>query len=294
MPSLAAWQQARSSSKLHGIEPVQGIQKKSILRLFWLRALVMALLSWAVGARAQSAGFEGAEWIWSAPPAGRAALDQPAGVAWFRASLAVSEKAQIRSAELIITADNLYTVYLNGQFVGESEADPNAWNRAKRFDVARLVSAGHNVIAIEAVNTAPGPAGLLARLVVELADGQKAELATSPSWKCATQEQPNWQQPGLNDQAWAAAISLGAFGVAPWGKFAVARGSGTGRQPRPGERTRAARRLCLARGGDLCGRRLQSLSPGRRGPATVTTASRSRSSTRAIPGPFPSTTCPRR
>ncbi len=183
--------------------------------------MAFAGLALLAGARAQTVDFEGAQWIWSPPPAGHPALDQPAGATWFRASVPVSEKAQIQSAELIIAADNLYTVFLNGQFVGESETDPNAWNRAKRFDVARLLSAGHNVIAVEAVNTAPGPAGLLAKLVVQLADGQKAELKTDPSWKCATQEEPNWQQPDLNDQAWTSSVTLGVFGVTPWGKLAV-------------------------------------------------------------------------
>ncbi len=148
-------------------------------------------------------------------------MDQPAGAAWFRAGMAVSEKARIRSAELFITADNLYTVYLNGRFAGESAADPNAWRRAKRLDVAPLLAAGHNVIAIEAVNTAPGPSGVIARLAVELIDGQKFELVTTPAWKCATKEPPNWQQPELNDQTWSTAIHLAAYGAAPWGKLEV-------------------------------------------------------------------------
>jgi len=200
---------------------MQSIKQMSFPKEFCLRVLVLAFLALTLGTHAQPVDFGSGEWIWSAPPAGKVALDQPAGTVWFRASVAVTEKAQIRSAELIIAADNLYSVYLNGRFVGERQTDPGAWNHAKRFEVARLLSAGHNVIAVEAVNTAPGPAGLLARLVVELADGQKAELTTSPSWKCSTEEPPNWQEPGLNDQAWAAAISLGAFGVAPWGKFAI-------------------------------------------------------------------------
>ena len=189
------------------------------LRSVFLTSMLMSL---AVGARAQGevVDFGAAEWIWSPPPAGSTALNQPAGSAWFRSSVTVSEKAQIRSAQLLITADNLYTVFLNGQYVVESEADPNAWNRPKRLDVAPLLAAGHNVIAIEAVNTAPGPAGLLVRLVVELMDGGTAELLTNPTWKCATEEPPNWQQPALNDQAWAASISLGAIGAGPWGKFA--------------------------------------------------------------------------
>ena len=184
-------------------------------------AILWLWFALGAGGRAQAVDFGGAEWIWSAPAAGRAALDAPAGAVWFRASMDVSEKARVRSAELLIAADNLYTVYLNGRYVGESEADPNAWQHAKRFDVASLLAAGHNGIAIEAVNTAPGPAGLLVRLTVELTDGQKTELITNPSWKYATAEPANWQQPELNDQAWPAAVSLGGFGVAPWGKFAV-------------------------------------------------------------------------
>ena len=176
-------------------------------------------LAGAVGA--QVVDFGAAEWIWAAPAAGRAALDAPVGAVWFRSSMDVSEKARIRSAELLIAADNLYTVYLNGRYVGESEADPNAWQHAKRFDVAAMLAAGHNGIAIEAVNTAQGPAGLLVRLTVELTDGQKTEWITNPSWKYAIEEPVNWQQPGLNDQAWPTAVSLGGFGVAPWGKFAT-------------------------------------------------------------------------
>lgn len=216
-PSIRCKVSAPASSS-HYVKP---INRQFFPRVFCRRVFVFTFLALGLGARAQPVDFGNGEWIWSAPPAGRLALDQPEGTTWFRASIAVSEKAQIRSAELIITADNLYTAFLNGQFVGESVVDPNAWNRAKRFDVARLISAGHNVIAIEAVNTAPGPAGLLARIIVEFVDGQKAELATSPSWKCATQEQANWQQPELNDQAWATAVSVGAFGVAPWGKFSI-------------------------------------------------------------------------
>jgi HEAT repeat protein len=185
-----------------------------------LVASVLALAA-VSGAIARSEDFGGAQWIWAAPPDARSALDQPAESVWFRASMAVSEKAQIRSATLLIMADNLYTAYLNGQYVGTSDADPNAWKHAKRFDVAPLLAAGHNVLAIEAVNTAPGPAGLIVRLVVELMDGQTAELTTLPSWKCMSEEPPNWQQPGLNDQAWAAAISLGGFGAAPWGVIPV-------------------------------------------------------------------------
>ena len=162
-------------------------------------------------------GFEGAKWIWSSPD-----KSQPKGVVYFRAGVAVTEKAQIKSAELNITADNLYEVHLNGKFVGESSPNPNDWAKPKKFDVANLLNAGDNTIAIEAANTAPGPAGLLMKLVVKLADGQEAVLVTDATWKFSLDEEKNWQQPDFNDQAWKAAAIVANYGEGAWRKLAGA------------------------------------------------------------------------
>jgi HEAT repeat protein len=160
--------------------------------------------------------FDGAQWIWSSPT-----LNAPAGTIYFRAGVAVTEKAKIQSAELLVTADNLYEVYLNGKYVGESSGNPDAWNQPKRFNVANLLNAGDNTIAIEAVNTATGPAGLLLKMVVRLVDGQEVVLVTDNRWKCSLMEKKNWQQLDFNDQAWPAAAIVAKFGEAPWGKLAI-------------------------------------------------------------------------
>ncbi|MBI4585131.1 MAG: HEAT repeat domain-containing protein [Planctomycetes bacterium] len=167
----------------------------------------------------QLPGFDGAQWIWLAPEPGRAALDMPAGLAYFRAALSVPEKAPVQSAEVLITADNLFTLYLNGRFAGESGPDPNAWNRPRRFDVSGWLMPGQNIVAVEAVNTLPGPAGLLARVSARLADGQTVALASGAVWKFSGREEPNWEQPEFNDQGWSAALALGEFGAGPWGSF---------------------------------------------------------------------------
>jgi len=161
-------------------------------------------------------GFDGAKWIWSSPD-----LQQPRGTVYFRAGVAVTEKAKIQSADLIVTADNLYEVYLNGKFVGQSSHNPNEWNKAKRFDIANLLNAGDNTVAIEAANTAPGPAGLLMKLVARLADGQEAVLVTDSTWKCSLNEEKNWQQPDFNDQAWTPAREVAKFGGGPWRHLTV-------------------------------------------------------------------------
>ncbi|MBM3860228.1 MAG: hypothetical protein FJ395_11330 [Verrucomicrobia bacterium] len=164
--------------------------------------------------------FDGAKWIWSSSD-----KSQPKGTVCFRAGVAVTEQAQIKSADLHVTADNLYEVYLNGKFVGESSRNPNEWNKPKKFDVANLLNAGDNTIAIEAANTAPGPAGLLMKLVVKLADGQEVALVTDSTWKFSLDEEKNWQQPDFNDQAWKTAGIVANFGDAPWRKLAAAAGT---------------------------------------------------------------------
>lgn len=184
-----------------------------------MRRLFMTLVALAAGCGPARA-FDGAKWIWSSPD-----KSQPEGTVFFRAAMAVTEQSQIQSADLVVTADNLYEVYLNGKFVGESTGNPNDWNRPKRFDVAALLNAGDNTIAVGAANTAPGPAGLLMRLVVKLADGQEVALVTDSAWKFSPREQSNWQQPDFNDQAWKNAGVVANFGDPPWRKLAAAAGA---------------------------------------------------------------------
>ena len=173
----------------------------------------------AIAAPAAPLNFEGAQWIWVGAENPPALNELPKGGGFFRAAFEVTEKARVSSAELIITADNLWDLYLNGKPVGESDPNPNNWNQPKRFDVAGLLTAGINVLAIVAVNTAPGPAGLLVKLEARLEDGQQVAVATDGRWKTSEREEPNWQQPDFNDQGWRAARVLGDFGMKPWNKF---------------------------------------------------------------------------
>jgi len=163
----------------------------------------------------------GAKWVWRVSDPGARIDALPAGVCYFRAGVAVTERARIVAADLLVTADNLYEVTLNGKPVAGNLTEPNAWNRPKRFDVAALLTAGDNVIAVEAANTLPGPAGLLLKLRVVLGDGQIVERATDATWRCHASEEPNWTQLDFNDQAWEAASELAPFGGGPWGRLAV-------------------------------------------------------------------------
>ena len=191
-------------------------------RYSWqISGLVMVLACVAWSADVRPLDWSGSKWIWCLQKPGTPLSSLPEGVCYFRTGVAVTEKARIVSADLMVTADNLYEVTLNGKLIGGNLSDPNAWNSPKRFDVAALLTAGDNVIAVEAANTVPGPAGLLLKLRVVLSDGQTVERVTDGSWRCLATEEPNWTQLDFNDQEWPAAAEMEPFGKGPWGNLPV-------------------------------------------------------------------------
>ncbi|NUQ66586.1 MAG: PD40 domain-containing protein, partial [Pirellulales bacterium] len=165
--------------------------------------------------------FDGAQWIWSSPETDGDLGSLSAGVSYFRSEVTIPESPALKSAEVVITADNLFVLYLNGRAVGESEASNSAWGQAKRWDLTGLLVPGRTVVGIEAVNTLPGPAGLIVKFVAELADGQRIVLASDAHWKCSQRDAANWQQPDFDDQKWPPASSVGAYGARPWGHVAI-------------------------------------------------------------------------
>lgn len=193
----------------------------------------MQLLNLAAAAEPGPAAFDGARWVWfSREPMPNTTVQQfPGGAAYFRGTLKLPDPVRPASAEILITADNLFSLYLNGELVGESEADPDAWGRPRRFDVAHLLVPGPNVVAVEAVNTVAGPAGLLVKAEVHLAGDDRRVLVSDETWLSSDREVPGWEKPGFDGQGWRAAHVAGDFGVAPWGKVAVTSAPVRGGEP---------------------------------------------------------------
>ncbi len=172
----------------------------------------------------RSIDFSGSKWIWSSPGAGVVQKSLPAGVNYLRATLTLPARAEVSSAEFIITADNLFALYLNGHSVGECAIGDSEWRRPHRYDIGSLLVPGRNVVAVEAVNTRPGSAGLLAKSVVRLKDATEIVFVSDQSWKCSAQDRLSWQQSDFDDSHWGPVRVVSEFGAAPWGKLAV-RGS---------------------------------------------------------------------
>ncbi|GGN80074.1 rhamnosidase [Streptomyces albiflavescens] len=160
--------------------------------------------------------FEGSFWIWF--PEGDQTNSVPAATRWFRGTAELPDG--ITAATLAITADNVYTVSLNGVEVAHTDLDTDNedWRRPAVIDVLDRVRSGDNVIAVSATNATVGPAGLVAVLVVRTASGEQ-RVVTDASWKATDQEPPaDWRELGFDDGGWPAARVAAAWGGGPWGK----------------------------------------------------------------------------
>jgi alpha-L-rhamnosidase len=160
-----------------------------------------------------------ANWIWFAE--GDPASSAPVGTRWFRKSFSIAGGASIARAVATMAADNMFTLYVNGQ-IALSERDPNYWQHHAQADISPFLVPGINVLAVAVANTGndPNPAGLLGSLDVVYSNGQTNSLQTDGTWLAANQLYANWNQAGYNASGWSNAMVLGAYGMAPWNQFA--------------------------------------------------------------------------
>ncbi|MGP4013048.1 family 78 glycoside hydrolase catalytic domain [Streptomyces sp. 4N124] len=164
-----------------------------------------------------------ASWIWSP---GATASDAPAGPCWFRAPLPLPGGTRVRRATVVATADDDFTLHLDGRRVLHAPEQQDGWRTGHAADVTEAAeearAAGRPiVVAVHATNR-PGasvnPGGLLVRLVVETEDGGTHELVTGPGWRVTmTEPQEGWQRPEFDDTSWAGAAVLAPYGQGPWG-----------------------------------------------------------------------------
>ncbi|WP_197442454.1 DUF7133 domain-containing protein [Lignipirellula cremea] len=173
-------------------------------------AVVFATVALAVPndthAAAQAKPFSQAWWVWN--NAGAAQDDPAAEPRYLRRTFELPAKPS--SAELRITADNLYTVYLNGQKIGE---DGN-WNSVETYQVAEHLRQGTNVLAIAATNQG-GPGGAIAWLRA-VADGKEYLAATDHQTRISLAAPDGWTGADFDDSKWAKATLLGHADIGPW------------------------------------------------------------------------------
>lgn len=159
---------------------------------------------------------DGVSWIWY--PEGNPAESAPEAARWFRRVIDLDKKAIIKNAMLYITCDNRAKVNINGKRAGKGLDPIESHSRLYEYPVTDLLAPGANVIAVEAAN-GKGCAGLLARLVITLDNGETISVATDDSWKAANEKPAKeWTSSKFKDKTWPKAMKVAMYGDQPWGK----------------------------------------------------------------------------
>jgi signal transduction histidine kinase len=182
-----------------------GSEQGSVLELAGekLKPLVQAgLLEMGTTPEASELGV--GDWIWTTNVADRQSCHLWRG-------FDIPPSPPVVRAELRMTADNSYTVYLDGREIGRG-GDANS---LAEYDITLLLSPGHHVLAVEAFNDTLD-AGVILGLRVKLANGNKIEVFSNPSWRVVTGNDRNWRTRKKADDSWLPAQVAGYAGKAWW------------------------------------------------------------------------------
>ena len=120
-------------------------------------------------------------WIWLERGA---ATSAPAEARYFRRIVFIPGGRQIARAVCQMTADDGFTLLVNGQEAARGAGHPNAVS----VDLAAKLHPGANVLSVAAFNS-PGPpqnpAGLLGALCVEFVEGAPLVIVTDAGWRAS-------------------------------------------------------------------------------------------------------------
>src|SRR4051812_40199371 len=134
------------------------------------------------------------KWIWHPTPD---LANVPAETRYFRKTFELAGTPA--KARLAITADNEFSVSVNGQEIGAG----SNFQKVYLFDVTGQVKQGKNVLAVKGVNGG-GPAGVVAKLLITLGgDAHETAIVSDASWKSAASEKADWTKPDFDDADWS-------------------------------------------------------------------------------------------
>jgi alpha-L-rhamnosidase len=157
----------------------------------------------------------GARWIWFPEPGADLTKKAPAGTRYFRRHIVLPPGAKAEYAWLTLSVDRCYTLFVNGQRVAQVDGQ-FSWSAPRQYDLRALLSAGDNVLAVEATSKR-SVAGLCAKLSLRAA-GQEPEVVVSDrQWKVAAGKVEGWTTVGFDDSQWKAAAEICLMGEEPWG-----------------------------------------------------------------------------
>ena len=131
---------------------------------------------------------------------------------WFRKRFNIDR--EVEKAVFWMSCDNQGEAYLNAKRCLQSVS----WEQPNSADVTKKIKTGENWIAVSMKNQG-GPAGLIAELKLEYADGTTESIQSDTSWASYGEDKKGWKTASFDDADWDAASDLGAHGISPWGRL---------------------------------------------------------------------------
>ncbi len=159
---------------------------------------------------------EGSQWIWIGGSEGH----EKQGSVFFRRHFDLPEGAKAESACLAITADNAWSLFVNGREIEPQGEENKRWENLQEFDLTAHLKEGANLLAVDVFNK-EGPGGFLATLEIRLEGIPVETIRTDRSWRALDKAAPGWETPAFDDGAWPAAVEVGLYGEEPWGKLGL-------------------------------------------------------------------------
>ncbi|MHC4745162.1 MAG: alpha-L-rhamnosidase N-terminal domain-containing protein, partial [Planctomycetota bacterium] len=174
--------------------------------------IIIAIFTTAdVSAKGGNPDISKTAWIWTSP--------KPTAIGEWECYTRKTFEAptKVTSAVVLITADNVYELYVNGKYVGEDGGyDAIYWRSVERYDVTKLLVPGKNVIAARGKSLGGG-AGLVIAARIENEDGEPVEFHTDATWPARKTFDEKWNEIDYDSSAWPRALALNKMGQGVWG-----------------------------------------------------------------------------
>lgn len=144
-------------------------------------------------------------WIWDTNT-----FDQQTCCFW--KTFEIPPDKRVDNAILLMSADNEYTLFLDGQLIGRMAE----WREYWEYDVTLLMTPGRHVLAVKAYNSFAA-AGMIFGLHVDFEDADPIEIRSDSSWKVVPQPARHWETLATASSSWRSATVVGELGQSPWG-----------------------------------------------------------------------------
>lgn len=178
-----------------------------VQRISYASMLLFAAIPWcgSIIAAGENVSMPSSGWMWME------ARPEEHCTRYFR--YAFELPGRVKAAPVWFAVDDLGTIYVNGTLLTSRQGIP-----PKKYELAKLLRPGRNVIAVKAENRI-GLAGVIFRGRAVLENGGVFPLISSRDMRCSREASGDWTGGGYDDREWKRTFRLGPAAMKPWGSL---------------------------------------------------------------------------